>query len=56
MSQDFTVTKKVKETKDGTTITVDIKKVYSTSTTISGDIEDVVDEIKKLTNKDEDNE
>lgn len=36
--------------------TVDIKKVYSTSTTISGDIEDVVDELKKLTNKDEDNE
>ena len=36
--------------------TVDIKKVYSTSTTISGDIEDVVDELKKLTNKDEGNE
>ncbi len=45
MSQDFTVTKKVKETKSGTTITVDIKKASTNTTTISGNIEDVIAEL-----------
>lgn len=49
MSENFTVSKTVKETKTGTTITIDIKKVKENTTTISGDIEQVVDELKKLT-------
>lgn len=49
MNQNFKITKKVKETENGTTITFDIKKATSDSTTISGDIEDVVNELKKLT-------
>ncbi len=49
MAENFVVSKKVKETKTGTTITIDIKKTNENSTTISGDIEEVVEELKKLT-------
>lgn len=49
MSEKFVVSKKVKETKSGTTITIDIKKTNDNSTIISGDIEEVVGELKKLT-------
>lgn len=45
MSQDFTVTKQVKETKSGTKITIDIKKTSPNATTISGNIEDVIAEL-----------
>lgn len=52
MSQDFTVAKKVKETQNGTTITVDIKKASTNTTTISGDIGDVIEKLKaQLENK-----
>lgn len=49
MAENFVVSKKVKETKSGTTITIDIKKTNENTTTISGDIEEVVEELKKLT-------
>ncbi len=49
MAENFVVNKKVKETKTGTTITIDIKKTNENTTTISGDIEEVVEELKKLT-------
>lgn len=52
MADNFTVTKTEKETKTGKTITIDIKRTDSNSRTISGDIEDVVAELKKLTEKD----
>ena len=52
MADNFTVTKTEKETKTGKTITIDIKRTDSNSRTISGDIEDVVAELKKLTEND----
>ncbi len=51
MTGNFTVSKKVKETKTGTTITIDIKKTDTDTSIISGDIEQVVDELKKLSDK-----
>ncbi len=45
MEDNFTVSKKIKETKSGTTIIIDIKKSKENPTTISGDIEDVVEEL-----------
>lgn len=51
MSDSFTVLKTEKKTKSGKTITIDIKRTDSTSNTISGDIEEVVAELKKLTEK-----
>ena len=51
MAENFTVTKTEKETKTGKTITIDIKRNDNGSMTISGDIENVVAELKKLTEK-----
>ena len=51
MSDNFTVTRTEKETKTGKTITIDIKRTDSASNTISGDIEEVVADLKKLTEK-----
>ena len=51
MADNFTVTKTEKETKTGRTITIDIKRNDNGSKTISGDIENVVAELKKLTEK-----
>ncbi len=51
MADNFTVTKTEKETKTGKTITIDIKRNGNGSKTISGDIKDVVAELKKLTEK-----
>ena len=52
MVDNFTVTTTEKETKTGKTITIDIKRNDNGSKTISGNIEDVVAELKKLTEKD----
>ena len=49
MADNFTVTKTEKETKTGRTITIDIKRNDNGSRTISGDIENVVAELKKMT-------
>ena len=51
MADNITVTKTEKETKTGRTITIDIKRSDNGSKTISGDIENVVAELKKLTEK-----
>ena len=51
MEDNFTVTKTEKETKTGRTITIDIKRNDNGSRTISGDIENVVAELKKMTEK-----
>ena len=51
MADKFTVTKTEKETKTGRTITIGIKRNDNGSKTISGDIENVVAELKKLTEK-----
>lgn len=51
MSDNFTVTKTEKETKTGKTITIDIKRNDNESKTISGDIEEVVAELKQLAEK-----
>lgn len=51
MSDNFTVTKTEKETKTGKTITIDIKRNDNGSKTISGDIEEVVAELKQLAEK-----
>lgn len=52
MADNFTVTKTEKETKTGKTITIDIKRTDSASKNISGDIDEVIAELKKLTDKD----
>ena len=51
MADNFTVTKTEKETKTGRTITIDIKRNDNGSKTISGDIGNVVAELKKMTEK-----
>ena len=51
MADNFTVTKTEKENKTGRTITIDIKRNDNGSKTISGDIENVVAELKKMTEK-----
>ena len=51
MADNFTVTKTEKETKTGRTITIDIKRNDNGSKTISGDIEDVVAELKQLSDQ-----
>lgn len=51
MTDNFTVTKTEKETKTGRTITIDIKRNDNGSETVSGDIEEVVAELKRLTEK-----
>lgn len=51
MSDNFTVTKTEKETKTGKTITIDIKRNDNGSKTISGDVEEVVAELKQLAEK-----
>ena len=51
MAENFTVTKTEKETKTGKTITIDIKRNDSGSKTVSGDIEEVVAELKRLTER-----
>ena len=51
MADSFTVTKTEKETKSGKTITIDIKRNDNGSKTVSGDIEEVVAELKRLTEK-----
>lgn len=51
MSNNFTVTKTEKETKTGKTITIDIKRTDDRKRTISGNIEEVVAELKELTKK-----
>lgn len=52
MSENFTIKKTEKETKNGKTITIDIKRTDSESTTISGDIESVVKQLKQIKNED----
>lgn len=51
MTENFTVTRTEKETKTGKTITIDIKRSDDGSKTISGNIEDVVAELKQLAGK-----
>ena len=51
MTDNFTVTRTEKETKSGKTITIDIKRSDDNSKTISGDIDAVVQELKKMTAK-----
>ena len=51
MADNFTITKTERETKDGKTITIDIKRTNEGSTTISGDIEKVVAELKEIAGK-----
>lgn len=51
MADKFTVLKTEKETKNGKTITIDIKRTDSESTTISGDIESVVEQLKQIKNE-----
>lgn len=51
MADNFTVTKIEKETKTGKTITIDIKRSDDGSKTISGNIEEVVAELKQLAEK-----
>lgn len=48
MADKFTVVKTEKETKNGKTITIDIKRTEGSSNTISGDIESVVEELKQM--------
>jgi len=54
MTDNFTVTKTEKGTKTGRTITIDIKRNDNGSKTISGDIEDVVAELKQLADQNND--
>lgn len=42
----FMIKKTVKETKKGTTITIDIKRTDKASSTISGDLDEVIEELK----------
>ena len=53
MSDNFTIKKTENETKNGKTITIDIKRTDSESTTISGDIESVVEQLKQMKNDEE---
>ena len=47
MSDSFIITKTEKETETKKTITIDIKRAYKESRTISGDIDAVVNELKQ---------
>ena len=51
MADNFIVKKTEKETKNGKTIIIDIKRADSESSTISGDIESVVEQLKQRKNE-----